>query len=44
MQKTIVDSGPLIALFDASDKYHKVVLNFMKELYYNLSSTYEPEE
>ncbi len=31
MQKTIVDSGPLIALFDASDKYHKVVLNFMKE-------------
>ena len=31
MQKTIIDSGPLIALFDASDKYHKVVLNFMKE-------------
>ena len=31
MQKTIIDSGPLIALFDGSDKYHKVVLNFIKE-------------
>ena len=31
MQKTIIDSGPLIALFDGSDKYHNDVLNFMKE-------------
>ena len=31
MQKTIIDSGPLIALFHGSDKYHKVVLNFIKE-------------
>lgn len=31
MQKTIIDSGPLIALFDGSDKYHKVVLNFIKK-------------
>jgi len=31
MQKTIIDSGPLIALFDGSDKYHKVVLDFLKE-------------
>ena len=30
MLKTIIDSGPLIALFDRSDKYHNVVLNFMK--------------
>jgi uncharacterized protein len=30
MQKTIIDSGPLIALFDRSDKYHKSVLDFMK--------------
>ena len=30
MQKTIIDSGPLIALFDRSDKYHKKVLNFIK--------------
>jgi predicted nucleic acid-binding protein len=31
MLKTIIDSGPLIALFDGSDKYHNDVLNFMKE-------------
>lgn len=30
MQNTIIDSGPLIALFDGSDKYHKQVLEFMK--------------
>ena len=30
MQKTIIDSGQLIALFDRSDKYHKSVLDFMK--------------
>jgi len=30
MQKTIIDSGPLIALFDKSDKYHKDVLEFLK--------------
>lgn len=30
MQKTIIDSGPIIALFDKSDKYHHQVLNFLK--------------
>ena len=30
MQKTLIDSGPLIALFDKSDKYHLKVLNFLK--------------
>lgn len=30
MQKTIIDSGPLIALFDRSDKYHQRVLKFLK--------------
>lgn len=30
MQKAIIDSGPLIALFDKSDKYHKKVLSFLK--------------
>ena len=28
--KILVDSGPLIALFDGSDKYHKKVLNFLR--------------
>lgn len=30
MQKTIIDSGPLIALFDKDDKYHQEVLAFFK--------------
>ena len=31
MQKTIIDSGPLIALFDKSDKYHQVTVDFFKD-------------
>lgn len=30
MLNTIIDSGPLIALFDKDDKYHKEVLGFIK--------------
>jgi predicted nucleic acid-binding protein len=30
MQKTIIDSGPIIALFDRSDKFHNKVLDFLK--------------
>jgi len=30
MLKTIIDSGPLIALFDKSDTYHHKVLDFLK--------------
>ncbi|MEA3554927.1 MAG: PIN domain-containing protein [Campylobacterota bacterium] len=30
MNKTIIDSGPIIALFDKSDKYHYQVLDFLQ--------------
>ena len=30
MQKTLIDSGPIIALFDKSDRYHDEVLTFLK--------------
>lgn len=33
MKKTLIDSGPIIALFDKSDKYHSKVLNFIKTFY-----------
>ena len=30
MKNTIIDSGPLIALFDKNDSYHNRVLSFLK--------------
>lgn len=30
MQKTLIDSGPIIALFDGSDKHHLKVVEFLK--------------
>lgn len=30
MLKTLIDSGPIIALFDRSDNYHQKVLEFVK--------------
>lgn len=30
MKKILIDSGPLIALFDASDKYHNSAKDFIK--------------
>ncbi len=39
MKKILIDSGPLIALFDASDKYHHETLNFIKSNKYPLITT-----
>jgi predicted nucleic acid-binding protein len=30
MDKILIDSGPMIALFDGSDKYHKASVEFIK--------------
>ncbi len=30
MNKILIDSGPLIALFDSSDKYHQEAVDFIK--------------
>ncbi|MEA3544875.1 MAG: PIN domain-containing protein [Thermodesulfobacteriota bacterium] len=39
MKKILIDSGPLIALFDASDKYHSKSVNFIKSNKFPLVTT-----
>ena len=39
MKKILIDSGPLIALFDASDKHHGKSVNFIKNNTYPLITT-----
>jgi len=39
MKKILIDSGPLIALFDSSDKYHKMSVDFIKSNKYPLITT-----
>lgn len=39
MKKILIDSGPLIALFDASDKYHHEAVNFIKSNKFPLITT-----
>lgn len=36
MKRILVDSGPLIALFDTSDKYHQTCVEFIKSNPYEL--------
>ncbi|MDD3146180.1 MAG: PIN domain-containing protein [Candidatus Riflebacteria bacterium] len=39
MQKILIDSGPLIALFDADDKHHKKAVNFVRRNKFPLVTT-----
>ena len=39
MKKILIDSGPLIALFDSSDKYHEKSVDFIKTNKYPLITT-----
>lgn len=39
MKKILIDSGPLIALFDASDTYHHDAVNFIKKNKFPLVTT-----
>lgn len=40
MVSTLIDAGPIIALFDNSDQYHKRVLDFMRSFEGKLISTW----
>ncbi len=40
MRNTLIDAGPLIALFDRSDKYHLRALRFIKDFEGQLWSTW----
>ena len=39
MKRILIDSGPLIALFDRNDKYHIASVNFIKNNKYELITT-----
>ncbi|VAW27281.1 PIN domain protein, partial [hydrothermal vent metagenome] len=40
MINTLIDAGPLIALFDRSDKYHLKAVRYIKELEGQLLTTW----
>lgn len=40
MRRVLIDSGPLIALFDRSDRYHETVLNFLRSFEGELVSSW----
>lgn len=40
LKKVVIDSGPIIALFDKDDKFHKKAINFVKNFRGELFSTY----
>jgi uncharacterized protein len=40
MQNTLIDAGPIIALFNKNDKYHNKIKNFLKKYDGKLTSTW----
>lgn len=40
MISSLIDAGPLIALFDKSDKYHKIIEEFLKNFKGRLISSW----
>ncbi len=40
MQNTLIDAGPIIALFNKNDKYHSQIKSFLKEYKGTLTSTW----
>lgn len=40
MRNTLIDAGPIIALFNKNDKYHKKIKNFLKKYDGKLTSTW----
>lgn len=40
MQKSLIDAGPLIALFDKDDKYHERVMDFLDGYHGQLITTW----
>ena len=39
LNTVLIDAGPIIALFDKDDKYHKEVINFIKDIRYKFVTT-----
>ena len=40
MQKSLIDTSPFVALFDASDNYHKKIYSFLSKYKGNLITTW----
>ncbi|QTA92383.1 type II toxin-antitoxin system VapC family toxin [Desulfonema magnum] len=40
MKNTLIDAGPLIALFDKSDKFHDIVKKFLSDYFGSLITTW----
>ncbi|MCL1833325.1 MAG: PIN domain-containing protein [Leptospirales bacterium] len=39
LKRVLIDAGPIISLFDKDDKYHRIIINFLKEKRYKFITT-----